>query len=154
MLQSKKKIANNMSVYYRHLTVSFNSYVGIMTTKHDRQRKQTTKHDKDKFYKVYSLEKFKLRPRDDIYLDLKFDIQMPETIEAWLNLLRLPKSLGLHTKNEDWASNKTKDNTIQLHILNRSFNYTASIKKNQCIGFTFLLGERATDTIHTKYNLL
>ena len=49
---------------------------------------------------------------------------------------------------------KPKDNTIQLHILNRGFNYTASIKKNQCIGFIFLLGERATDTIHKKYNLL
>ena len=35
---------------------------------------------KDRFYKVYSPEKFKLRPREDIYLDLKFDIQTPETI--------------------------------------------------------------------------
>ena len=134
-----------MPVYYRHLTVNFNSYVGI---------KQPNMTDKDKFYKVYSPEKFKLRPRDDIYLDLKFDIQTPETIEPWLNLLPSLKSLGLHIENEDWASNKTKDNTIQLHILNRSFNYTASIKKNQCIGFIFLLGERATDTIHTKYNIL
>ena len=134
-----------MSVYYRHLTVNFNSYIGI---------KQPNMTDKDKFYKVYSPEKFKLRPRDDIYLDLKFDIQTPETVEPWLNLLPSLKSLGLHIENEDWASNKTKDNTIQLHILNRSFNYTASIKKNQCIGFIFLLGERATDTIHTKYNIL
>ena len=134
-----------MSVYYRHLTVNFNSYIGI---------KQPNMTDKDKFYKVYSPEKFKLRPRDDINLDLKFDIQTPETTEAWLNLLPSLKSLGLHIENEDWASNKTKDNTIQLHILNRSFNYTASIKKNQCIGFIFLLGERATETIHTKYNLL
>ena len=109
---------------------------------------------KDRFYKVYSPEKFKLKPRDDIYLDLKFDIQTPETIEPWLNLLPSLKSLGLHIENEDWVSNKTKNNTIQLHILNRSFNYTASIKKNQCIGFIFLLGEQATDTINTKYNLL
>ena len=134
-----------MSVYYRHLTVNFNSYVGI---------KQPNMTDKDKFYKVYSPEKFKLRPRDDIYLDLKFDIQTPETIEPWLNLLPSLKSLGLHIENEDWVSNKTKNNTIQLHILNRSFNYTASIKKNQCIGFIFLLGEQATDTINTKYNLV
>ena len=141
----QEKIANNISVYFRHLNVNFNSYIGI---------KQPNMTDKDKFYKVYSPEKFKLRPRDDIYLDLKFDIQTPETIEPWLNLLPSLKSLGLHIENEDWASNKTKDNTIQLHILNRSFNYTASIKKNQCIGFIFLLGERATDTIHTKYNLL
>ena len=133
-----------MLVYYRHLTVNFNSYIGI---------KQPNMTDKDTFYKVYSPEKSKLKPRDDIYLDLKFDIQTPE-IEVWLNLLPSLKSLGLHIENEDWASNKTKDNTIQLHILNRSFNYTASIKKNQCIGFIFLLGQQATDTINIKYNLL
>ena len=134
-----------MSVYYRHLTVNFNSYIGI---------KQPNMTDKDKFYKVYSPEKFKLRPRDDIYLDLKFDIQTPETIQAWLNLWSSLKSLGLPIENEDWASNKTKSNTVQLHILNRSFNYTASINKNQCIGFIFLLGERATDIFHTKYDIL
>ena len=71
-----------------------------------------------------------------------------------LSLLPSLKGMALHIENEDWASNKTKDNTIQLRILNRSFNYTASIKKNQCIGFIFLLDERATDTIHTKYNVL
>ena len=43
---------------------------------------------------------------------------------------------------------------IQLHILNRNFNYTIDVKKNQCIGYIFLLGERATDKINTKYNLL
>ena len=64
---------------------------------------------------------------------------MPETIDPCLNLLPSLKELGLHIKNEDWASNKTNDNTIQLHILNRIFNYIASIKKNQCIGFIFLI---------------
>ena len=83
--------------------------------------------DKDKCYKVYSPEKFKLRPRDDIYLDLKFDIQTPETLEPWLNLLPPLKGMGLQIENEDWASNKTKDNTIQLHILNRCFNYTVNV---------------------------
>ena len=135
-----------MSTCYRCLTVNFNSIlIGI---------KQPNMTDKDRFYKVYSPEKFKLKARDDIYLGLKFDIQTPETIEPWLNLLPSLKSLGLHIENEDWVSNKTKNNTIQLHILNRSFNYTASIKKNQCIGFIFLLGKQATDTINTKYNLL
>ena len=109
--------------------------------------------ENDKFYKVYSPEKFKLRPREDIYLDLKFNIQTPETIEPWLNLLPSLKGIGLHIENEDLASNKTKDNTIQLHILNRSFNYTVNIKKNQCIGFIFLLGKKYTDIINRKYNL-
>ena len=60
--------------------------------------------------------------------------------------------MGLHIENDDWAEYKTKDNTNQMHILNRSFTYTIDIKK-QCIGFTFLLGERVPDSITTKYNL-
>ena len=68
----QEKSANNMSTYYRYLTANFNSYIGI---------KQPNLTDKDRFYKVYSPEKFKLKPRDDIYLDLKFDIQTPEAIE-------------------------------------------------------------------------
>ena len=39
------------------------------------------------------------------------------------------KNKALHIENDDWAENKTKDNTIQLHILNRSFTYTIDIKK-------------------------
>ena len=85
--------------------------------------------DKDKFYKIYSPTEFKLAPRKDIYLDLKFDINTPPEIEPWLNLLPSLKTLELKLENEDWVSNKTKDNTIQLHILNSSFTYTARIKK-------------------------
>ena len=133
-----------MPVYYRHLNVTFNSYVGI---------KQPNMTNKDKCYKVYLPEKFKLRPRKEIYLDLKFNIQMPETIDPWLNLLPSLKVIGLHIENEDWASNKTKDNTIQIHVLNRSFNYKINVKKNQCIGFIFLLGEKYSDIINTKCNL-
>ena len=64
------------------------------------------------------------------------------------------KRIGLHIENDDWVENITKDNTIQLHILNRSFNHTIDVKKKkQCIGFVFLLGEQVTDSITTKYNL-
>ena len=79
---------------------------------------------------------------------------MPETIEPWLNLIPSLKTIGLHIENEDWTSNKTKDNTIQLDILNRSFNFTINIKKSQCLGFIFLLGEKPNNTITTIYNLL
>ena len=133
-----------MATYFRHLTVNFNLHTGV---------KQPDMTSKDRFYKVYSPLKFKLRPRDDIYLDLRFDIQTPETLEAWLNLLPSLKRIGLHIENDDWVENKTKDNTIQLHILNRSFNHTIDVKKIQCIGFIFLLGEQGTDSITTKYNL-
>ena len=142
---AKQENTNNMTIYFENLTVNFNSYVGI---------KQSDKTDKAEFYKVYSPEKFKLRPRADIYLNLKFNIKTPERIEPWLSSLPSLKEMGIHIENDDWASNITKDNTIELHILNRSFNYTICVKKNQCIGFIFLLGEKYSDVIDTKYNLL
>ena len=142
---AKQENTNNMTIYFENLTVNFNSYVGI---------KQSDKTDKAEFYKVYSPEKFKLRPRADIYLNLKFNIKTPERIEPWLSSLPSLKEMGIHIENDDWASNITKDNTIELHILNRSFNYTICVKKNQCIGLIFLLGEKYNDIIDTKYNLL
>ena len=125
---TKQENTNNMTTYFENLTINFNSYVGI---------KQPDKTDKGRFYKVYSPKKFKLRPRDDIHLNLYFNIQTPERIKPWLNLLPSLKEMGLHIENDDWASNITKDNTIELHLLNRSFNDTINVKKNQCIGFIF-----------------
>ena len=61
--------------------------------------KQPNMTNKVKFYKVYSPDKIKLRPRDDIYLDLKFDIHTPKTIEVWLNLLPSLKGMGLPIEN-------------------------------------------------------
>ena len=134
-----------MASYYRYLNVEFVSHIDI---------KQPNMTEKEKFFEVYSPEKFKLARRQDIYLDLKFDITAPPGIEPWLNLLLSLKGLGLKIENEDWISNKTKDNTIMLHILNRSFYHTASIKKGKGIGFIFLLGERVNDVIITKYTRL
>ena len=94
---------------------------------------------------------FKLRPIDDNYLDLNFNIETPETIEPWLNLLPSLKGLGLSVENDHWAESKT-NNTIELNILNKNFYHTFNIKKKQCIGFIFLLGEHCTDKITTKYN--
>ena len=122
-----------MAIYYRYLNVEFISHTDI---------KQPNMTDKERFYKVYSPDKFELARREDIYLDLKFDINTPPGIEPWLNLLSSLKGIGLKLENQDWVLNKIKDPTIQLHILNRSFTYTARIKKDQCIGFIFLLGDK------------
>ena len=134
-----------METYFENLAINFSSYVGI---------KKADMTDKTKFYKVYSPEKFKLRPRDDIYLDLKLNIQTSDRIETWLKLLPWLKTMRLCIENDNWKNNFTKDNTIQLHLLNTSFTYTINIKKKQCIGFIFLLGKRYTDIITTKYNLI
>ena len=98
---------------------------------------------RDKFYKIYPPLAFKLKPRDDIYLNLKFDIQTPETIEPWLKLLPSFKSMGMHVEIDDWISNKTKDNTIQLHLLNKSFTYTLKVKKHQCFAYIYFIRRKA-----------
>ena len=113
---------------FRELLVTINVHGGIQKPEYTTQ---------NRFYKVQSPEKFKLRPREDIYMDLKFDIQTPETIQPWLNLLPSLKEMGMRIENDDWIENKTKDNTIQLYILNRSFQYTASVKKNNALVIFF-----------------
>ena len=81
-----------MTTYFRYLTVNFSLHTGI---------KQPAMTDGDRFYKVYSTEKFKLGARDDIYLDLKFNIETPETLEPWLNLSPSLKGLRLSIENDD-----------------------------------------------------
>ena len=61
-----------MASYYRYLNVEFVSHTDI---------KQPNMTEKEKFYKVDSPDKFNLVPRQDIYLDLKFDIATPPGIE-------------------------------------------------------------------------
>ena len=122
----------------------------IVTIDYHSQTRQPDLTGKGDFYKIYSPKKF--RTRDNIYLDLKIKIDVSKILEPWINLLPSLKGLGLKIENEDWASNKTKDGTIQLHILNRSFTRTFKIRKKQLIAFLFLLGQKSTDVINTKYN--
>ena len=91
--------------------------------------------EKGHFYKIYSTEKMKLRPRDDYHLDLKFNIETPKELSPWINILPLLRELGLNIEDHNWKDNKTKQNTIQLHLLNKSLIYTVSIAEKQCIGF-------------------
>ena len=62
------------------------------------------------------------------------------------------KGLELSIENDYWAENKTTNNKIQLHILNKNFHHTFNIKKKQYIGFIFSSGEHCADKITTKYN--
>ena len=92
--------------------------------------------DEKAFYHIYSPESFVLRPRDNIYLDLKFKSNKLEQLEPWINLLSCLKEQGFKIEDYNWASNELKDGTIQLHILNRDFTKKKThVKKrsNNCI---------------------
>ena len=131
-----------MATQTRNLTVTFLLHNRI---------KQPEMEEKGHFYKIYSTEKIKLRPRDDYRLDLKFNIETPKEVSPWLNILPSLKEMGLSLEDHDWKNNMAKQNTIQLHLLNKSFIYTVKIAEKQCIGCIFLLGEKYDDKITTEY---
>ena len=85
---------------FRELLVTINVHGGIQKAEYTTQ---------NRFYNVYSPEKFKLKSGEDIYIDLKFDIQTPETIQPWLNLLPSLKEMEMRIENDDWIESKTKD---------------------------------------------
>ena len=70
-----------------------------------------------------------LRPSEDIYLDLKIKINACPQLEAWINSLPSLKECGFKIEEHNWCTNKLKDDSIQLHILNRNFTKTIHIKK-------------------------
>ena len=134
-----------MTTYFSHVNIEIASYSDVKQPDFDGTKA---------FYRIYSSESFMLRPRDDIYLDLKIKINTPAHLEAWINLLPFLKERGFKIEEHNWSGNKLKDDTIQLHILNRSFTYTTHIKKKQIIAYMFLLGQKATDKIITKYSII
>ena len=49
--------------------------------------------------------------------------------------------------------NKTKQNTIQLHVFNNSFYYKIRIKKNDILGFGFLLAKIDGENLDILYKI-
>ena len=73
----------------------------------------------------------------------------------WLKLSTVFSSVGLYIEDgEKWAMNRTKHNTIQLHLLKRSFYYDVKIKKGDILGYDFLLGKLTTQNINIDYHIL
>ena len=95
--------------------------------------------DDGSFYIIYSIEKLKLRPRDSTLLNLRLKLNLPEKIEPMVGLLPSFVSRKLSIENSNWISNRRKDEAIELDILNKHFYDTIKIKKNQEIGYIFLI---------------
>ena len=100
-----------------------------------------------------------LEPRSDAWIDLKFNIgfEKPTTIyehSIWLKPSTVFGTMGLDIEDkETWFMNKTKQNTIQLHLFNRSFYYKIKIKKHNILGFGFSLGERNHENVDITYEV-
>ena len=134
-----------MTTYFTQIEVKIGAY-------QDVERPELNQNKS--FYSIYSPETFTLRPRDRIFLDLKITVDAPERLEVWINLLPCLKERGLIIEDHKWTTNKLKDNTIQLDILNKNFYNTTTIKKDQELGYMFLLGQKFNESINTKYNTI
>ena len=140
-MAKKQDINTATEVYFRKLSVTFNSYVEI---------KQSDVTNSENFYTIYSPKKLKLGPRDAIVLDFKFNITTSKELDPWIILLPTLKAnaLAIVEKRE------TPKKTTELHLQNQSYYYGVNVKKEQCMAFIFLLGELNTDIIKTEYKNL
>ena len=78
------------ATYFNYSKAEICSYAGVKLPHKNQDRA---------LYKIYSPESFILRPREDIYLDLKIKINAPLQLEAWINLLPSLKERELKLKN-------------------------------------------------------
>ena len=83
--------------------------------------------DSESFYILYSPEKLKPRPRGSTLLDLRLKLNSPKKIQAMIGLFPSFVSRKLSIENSNWISNKRKDETIQIDILNKHFYDTIKI---------------------------
>ena len=102
-----------------------------------------------------------LEPRSDAWIDLKFkfkhefkhDSKLYEQ-SIWLKASTVLGTLGFDIEDkETWFMNKTKQNTIQLHVFNKSFYYKVRIKKNDILGFGFLLAKKDGENLDISYKI-
>ena len=134
-----------MTTYFKQIKIEIASHADVKRPELD---------NKKSFFCIYSPKSFMFRPRDDMYLDLKIKVDAPKQLEAWINLLPSLKERGFKLEDHNWTSNKLKDDTIQLHILNKNFTKTIHIKKDQEIAYMFLLGQKFNEKIITEYSFI
>ena len=100
-----------------------------------------------------------LEPRSDARIDLKFNIELEQKSKIykqsiWLKPSTVFGTLGFDIEDkETWFMNKTKQNTIQLHVFNKSFYYKIRIKKNDILGFSFLLLKKDGENLDILYKI-
>ena len=100
-----------------------------------------------------------LEPRSDAWIDLKFNIEFKHGSKLykqsiWLKPSTVLGTLGFDIEDkETWFMNKTKQNTIQLHVFNKSFYYKVRIKKHDILGFGFLLGKKDGQNLDISYKI-
>ena len=126
---------------FRKLFVTFESH------QKEKKIKLPEQVSNEDFYMVFSTKSFMLKPGEDKILDLKFKITTSKELDPWISLVPTLKCCGLSLISR-YVNAK---GTIEIHLKNSSECYEVEVRKSQILGFIYLLGEKATDQIDTKY---
>ena len=78
-------------------------------------------------------------------LNLRLKVNLLDGIEGMIGLLPSFVARKRSIENSNWISNKRKDETIQLDILNKHFYDTNKIKKSQEIAYIFFINQKGHD---------
>ena len=128
-----------MAIYFQSLKVEISSYEDI----------KRLEWNKNGSFISFLHHKNSTQAKKQCFLDLKFKFTVPEKLEVHINLLLFFKGCCLSIENHAWESNRLKDGTIQLGILNKSFYNDTSIKKNQEIDYIFIMNQKRNEKIVT-----
>ena len=82
---------------------------------------------------------------------MRFKITLPDNVQGIISLLPSLILQGWTIENHRRLTTETQDEYIKLDILNRNFNNTASIKKNQEIAELILLQQDNNESFLTTY---
>ena len=105
---------------------------------------------KDNYIVVYSPSNLTIRKRQSQWVDLKFNISfLSKNHKLWINPAIKYKGSGLAIIDNDrnWILNKTKFNTVALHLFNKSHFYDLKITKNKVLCYILILGKKDIDVV-------
>ena len=88
---------------------------------------------------IYPPLTFKLRPCESIMLNLQLKMKLPDGVQGIIGLLPSLILQSLTIENSKRITSQTQDEIIKLDLLNRNFNETIKINKNQEIAGVMLL---------------
>ena len=147
LLANKERMASNFNLNREGDDIQRTFKVLI---EYQNKYKAPALFENEDFYTVYSPKKIKLTPREDIIINLHFNVTTSKELDPWISLLPTLKCNGLCISSKTVNSK----NEIELHLKNDSYYYTVDIKKHSPLAFIFILGKQPLDLIKTEYHCI
>ena len=107
-----------------------------------------------RFYRIYSLNKFVLRPNEIKTINLGLKIKLPDGILGIITLLRNFIEEPISLENSKWITSQTCNKFIVLTLWNRNFHCSTTFEKKEEIVRLFLIHRNRDETfLLTCYKL-